>query len=406
MEFKKEIRANLKFCYNLGKTPYQTLLEMRKAHKDEAPKLPTIYKWFQKFKHGQKSVSDAPRIGRPKSIRTYANIHRVKTLINTNRRLTIREISEELKINTFTVRQILSKDLQMKRVGPTIMPRILTEKQREKRVRVSQNMLSRVCEDENFLRKVVTMDESWVIGFDPETMRMCTQWKFPDEPRPRKVKASKSGIKTMLLLFFDEQGVIHAEYLPQSTSNQKYTVTAQYFISVLHKFLESLKKKRPEKISNGWIFHMDNASPHTAQITRTFLELNGISLLPQAPYSPDLAPADFWIFYRIKRVMKGTRFSSIKEIQENTEKSIEAIPEKEFKHCFRVSWIKRWKRCILAKGEYFERDFKGVDAEPAFRPPVSQFTDKYSYIDVDHLYARLPEDKEAPNNYLIEHDYC
>ena len=94
---------------------------------------------------------------------------------------------------------------------------------------------------------------------------------------------------------------------------------------------------------------MEYVSPHTAQITKTFLEISDITVLPQAPYSPDSAPADFWIFYRIKKAMKGTRFSSIEEIQENTEKSYESIPEEEFKKCFRVSWIKRWNSCILTK---------------------------------------------------------
>ena len=186
MDVKSEIRSNLKFCFKNGRTPYQTLIEMRIAHKEKAPCLATIYRWFQKFSKGEESLTDNPRIGRPVSTRTLANINRVKTLINSDRRLTIREISEELDLNRFTVNQILSKDLEMSRVGPTMMPRILSESQREKRVTVSQDMLSKVCDDENFLSKVVTMDESWVYGFDPETLRMSLQWKLPNEPRQVK----------------------------------------------------------------------------------------------------------------------------------------------------------------------------------------------------------------------------
>ena len=147
-------------------------------------------------------------------------------------------------------------------------------------------MLSRVCDDEDMLGKVVTMDESWVYGYDPETLRMCSQWKTANEPRPRKVKLARANMKTMLLLFFDEDGVIHEEYLPQPKSKKredKVTVNAQYYIMVLHKFLESLRAKRPEKVANGWILHQDNASPHTAHITQTFLEINQIPILPQPP---------------------------------------------------------------------------------------------------------------------------
>lgn len=264
MQDTHEQRTNIKFCVQLGHTPLQALSMMRKVHGEKAPSQRTLYRWYKRFKQGQTSVLNNPRPGRPVSVRTFSNISNVKSLLNSDRRLTFREISDDLKINQFTTHQIIAKDLKMKRVGATMMPRVLTEEQREKRVKISQEMLSRVCSDEDMLSKVVTMDESWVYGYDPETLRMCSQWKTADEPRPRKVKASKSSFKTMLLLFFDEDGVVHEEYLPQAKSRKKedkYTVNAEYFIMVLHKFIYSMKTKRPEKVEKGWILHMDNAFP-------------------------------------------------------------------------------------------------------------------------------------------------
>ena len=351
MEEKLEQRINIKFCVKLKKTRTETFKMLQAAYGEKCLSLPQTFRWFNRFKSGESCVKDLARSGRPADVRTFANISRVRGMINSNRRLTIREISEDLKINQKTVNQILTKDLKMKRVGSTLVPRILTEGQKQNRVKISQDMLSMVCTDEELFSKIITTDESWVYGYDPETNRMSTQWTYPGEQKPQKAKRSKSKIKSMLLLFWDIEGIVHEEYLTPG-----FTVTAQYYIMVLHRVIESVKLKRPSKAANGWILHQDNASPHTAHITDTFLWINNIQLLPQPPYSPDLAPSDFWIFFRIKKTMKGRRFSTIEEIQTNTRIALDSIGKEEFKQCFQSTWIKRWKKCILSGGEYFERD--------------------------------------------------
>ena len=60
-----------------------------------------------------------------------------------------------------------------------------------------------VSDDENVLKKVITGDESWVYGYDPETKQQSSQWKRPDEPRPKKARRSRSHVKSMLIIFFE-----------------------------------------------------------------------------------------------------------------------------------------------------------------------------------------------------------
>ena len=48
--------------------------------------------------------------------------------------------------------------------------------------------------------------------------------------------------------------------------------------------------------------------------TREFLENSGLKTLPHPPYSPDLAPCDFWLFSRIKDELRGKRFSTNEEL--------------------------------------------------------------------------------------------
>ncbi|PNF22071.1 hypothetical protein B7P43_G09295 [Cryptotermes secundus] len=57
--------------------------------------------------------------------------------------------------------------------------------------------------------------------------------------------------------------------------------------------------------SGDWFFHHDNAPAHTALSVRQFLTKNGMTPVSHPPYSPDLAPCDFFLFPRMKRDMKG-----------------------------------------------------------------------------------------------------
>jgi len=53
--------------------------------------------------------------------------------------------------------------------------------------------------------------------------------------------------------------------------------------------------------------------------------------------------------------MKGRRFDTIEEIQEESQRVLDTIPKRDFHGCFQT-WQKRWDHCIRAKGEYFEGD--------------------------------------------------
>ena len=57
--------------------------------------------------------------------------------------------------------------------------------------------------------------------------------------------------------------------------------------------------------------------PHSAHVTHAFLAKNSMSLVRQASYSPDLAPCDFWLFPKLKTILKGRRFQSREDIKKN-----------------------------------------------------------------------------------------
>jgi len=85
----------------------------------------------------------------------------------------------------------------------------------------------------------------------------------------------------------------------------------------------------------------------------SYLTKAGIPTLPQPPYSPDVAPPDFFLFPRLKRPMKGKHFETTEGIKAACTAAFKAIPENAFRDAFNA-WKSRWQRCIDAEGAYFE----------------------------------------------------
>ena len=82
--------------------------------------------------------------------------------------------------------------------------------------------------------------------------------------------------------------------------------------------------------------------------------------MPQPPYSPDMAPCDFFLFPKIKRTLNGHRFTAIDDIKSASLKELKAIPKIEFEKRFE-DWKKRWHKCIISNGDYFEGNNINVD---------------------------------------------
>ena len=87
---------------------------------------------------------------------------------------------------------------------------------------------------------------------------------------------------------------------------------------------------------------------------RNFLAKNETTVVPQPPYPPDLAPADFFLFPKLESTLKGRRFDTFDDIQKNS-KELFAIPKEAFQKVFQ-SWQKRWEQCVASEGNYFEGD--------------------------------------------------
>lgn len=343
-----EQRANMKFCFKLGKTGKQTHDMLLAVYGDECVTLRVVYKWFRRFESGQESIEDQERCGRPSTSKTADHIEAIGALVRANRRLTIREISEDSGISYGSVQSILTDDLHMRRVAAKFVPRILNSEQKDLRVLISSECFEESVSNETFLSKIITGDETWVYGYDPETKRQSSHWKSAASPRIKKARMAKSKVKVMLIVFFDCEGLVYSEFVPQGA-----TVNGSYYTEVLRRLYQAVRRKRPEKKESGWILHHDNAPSHTSFAAQSFLTSKGIPTLSHPPYSPDLAPSDFWLFPRVKQTLKGKRFESTDEIKQKTTSCLRAIPKQDFFRCFE-NWQQRWSKCVCVGGDYIE----------------------------------------------------
>ncbi|GFU21309.1 mariner Mos1 transposase [Trichonephila clavipes] len=91
---------------------------------------------------------------------------------------------------------------------------------------------------------------------------------------------------------------------------------------------QCLKNDLESKRQSSWTLLHDNSRPHTTLVVRQFLTANGVVTLDHPSYSSDLAPADFFLFSRLKSALKQKKFTDISDIQSNVTAELKAIPKK------------------------------------------------------------------------------
>jgi len=116
----------------------------------------------------------------------------------------------------------------MRCVAAKFVPRLLTQDQKNTRLTLCQELKNQIESDTNFLSKVITGDESWCHGYNPETKQALSQWKTPTSPRPKKARQVRSNVKTMLIVFFYVRGIVHQEFVPPGQ-----TVNQEFYLEVL-----------------------------------------------------------------------------------------------------------------------------------------------------------------------------
>jgi len=204
-------------------------------------------------------------------------------------------------------------------------------------------------QDEHFWENIITGDETCCFAYDPATKRQSAEWVGQNSPKPKKLRFQKSRVKMMLIAFFDAEGVIHREFVPEGQR-----VNAEFYVGVLDRLLKRIRRVRTAKFqSSEWFLLHDNAPSHNAAIVKKFLANRNVAVLHHPPYSPDLAPADYFLFPKLKISLKGQHFQTVEEIQCAVARELNSISKTAFLEGMK-KLKERANKCTDQGGMYFE----------------------------------------------------
>ena len=348
MQFNREqIRTIIAYNQLKGLSVDECYNDMVQVLHESAPDKSTVFRWYRNFNNGKTTVEDDPHGSRPITATTPENIEMVKKLIEEDRKITCLQLAAKVRISSERVFHIIHHHLKL-RVCTRWVPHFLTEYQKQVRVNLSREILEKFKNGSSkFWCNVITGDEIYVYYYDPPTRRESQIWVFENEEPPTNVKLSKTVGKILYAVFFRSNGLVKAIRL----SEQKTVTASWYTETCLPQVFETVQNQRPKTGLRGLILHHDNARPHTAKVTTEYLERQNMKILPHPPYSPDLAPCDFWLFGNLKKSLRNRRFASEEELDDAVNEYLQSIQKNDWERVFHL-WQDRYKRCIELQGEY------------------------------------------------------
>jgi len=240
----------------------------------------TMSLWAQRFREGRLSIENDLKSGRPRTSTDDQSVERVLQILEEDRRMTCEETAHSAGISQASAYRILTERLHKRRIAARWFPHDLSEEQKCRRLEITQQLLHRFREERNeFLQKMVAIDETWIRDFEPELKSHSSEWRDKGgSPRPKKFKRAQSNVKQMIIFAYDCKGMIMTDRVPSGT-----TVTAAYYRQFLQKLRRKMHANRPDLLENGVLILHDNVRPRLGKDVRELLDGYSWDVLPHPP---------------------------------------------------------------------------------------------------------------------------
>lgn len=332
------IRHCLLYEYDQGTKAKEAARKIQKIYPDEGLSASQCKKWFIKFKNDNRSLEDLLRTGRPSAV----NRKKLKQLIDENPKQSTEELATILGCHAETIRLHLHEIGKSYRAGRW-EPYDLTGMQKSLRVTMCTASLTRHDQDP-FWKRIVASDEKWVAYKNPDHQK---QWLSAGQHPLATPKPGPYPKKVLLSVWWDCLGVIYWELL-----NDGITIDSDRYCQQLDSLTCALKKIRPNLINRkGVILQHDNAKPHTSKMTQQKIRELGYEVLPHPPYSPDIAPSDYYLFRSMAHFLKGKNYQKLDDIKNDLQSFFDQKTP-EFYSDGIHSLVDRWQRVVETDGEY------------------------------------------------------
>ncbi|UYV76482.1 hypothetical protein LAZ67_14000575 [Cordylochernes scorpioides] len=346
MEQKLKQRICIEFCVKLQISATETFEMLNKAFPNDAPKRTTVFEWHSRFKAGRISIEDDPRKGRPKFQRTDENVQKITDLIKENPRTTLLELEQDTGISKTTIGRIVTEYLKLKKTPAKFIPRFLTNEQKLCRLATCEDMMEMTRTDPEWKDKIITGDETWVYGYDPETKPQSAEWRVMVAVYACGVDVEKGPFRQQLWNAPPCDNVESWFGAHDSRSpllRIQGTMTAQRYVDDV---LRPVTLPYLQGVPNA-LYQQDNARPHTARISQQALQ--DVQMLPWPPYSPDLSPIEHVWDIIGRRLNALPQPRSEDELWQMVEREWRAIPQDAIRTLI-DSLPRRVAACIAVRG--------------------------------------------------------
>ncbi|KAI6649969.1 Transposase [Oopsacas minuta] len=254
-----------------------------------------------------------------------------------------------MEISSGAIHTILTTELGYRSICGKCVPHKLSENQRLAQLNIAKKLLETYenC-DSRRLTEIITDDETWVYYSTTYSKYRKRSWVRGNE-QPTKIPwPNFRKPKIMYTIFLSSHGIVLQ--LPCESGK---AVTATFFTEqVLPNLIKTIEKYRPKTETRGMKILIDNASSHTTKLTKNLLDVEGLELLPQRPYSPDLAPCDFWLLPKLKIYLQGKILTHYKHSERTCTSTSNPSRIRVQKYVLHVGG--KVKFCVSVGGDYFE----------------------------------------------------
>jgi histone-lysine N-methyltransferase SETMAR len=121
------------------------------------------------------------------------------------------------------------------------VPRLLTADQKCIRMKTSEQCLEHFNKNKtDFVRRFITMDETWIHHYTPESKQQSKQWTEASSSVPKKTRSVPSAGKVMASVVWNAEGILFIDYLEKGK-----TITGEYYSNLLTRLDGKIHEKRP-----------------------------------------------------------------------------------------------------------------------------------------------------------------
>ena len=296
------------------------------------------------------TLKDAPRSGRPRSVRTPVVRRKIRQMLSRKPTLSYRRIAARACISNTSAQRVISNDIGVKSFRRTRTEALnqLTIKKRVQRCRKLSASLKNVDLD-----NIVFSDEKlWSIEEKHNTQNSrvyaISRDNIPEQYK--RVEKSLHPKTVMVWAGISGRGKIPIVFLPEGAKINAIL----YQELVLSKHVSRIGNTFMK--GNHWLFQQDGAPAHTAASTQDWLANNVPDFIGKndwPPSSPDINPCDFYLWGRMEAIVNSRSYDSIESLKRAIRRTWDQLDQEEVANVCR-KFPEKLKKCIQTKGKRFE----------------------------------------------------